>query len=212
MNYFERDLNILLTKLTDGVDDETKRKLDDLKNSLINLRKENRVKINHSVMELVCAKHLILKGYDVYVEHCCFGDRLTCDLYGVKGYGNLIVEIETGFVPPDHALDPVTYNKTRIASKISRYSNYTSKFGLGLPPYYIMQIPPTLTKPPRYREAKELEEVKNYCDLYYKNPPVSLEEIKNARLHAIYIIDVNGAGVKEMDPDTYMENIIYWSY
>ena len=212
MSYFERDLNTLLAKLTDGVDEDTKRKLDDLKNSLISLRKENRVKINHSVMELVCAKHLILKGYDVSVEHSCTEGKLTCDLSGVKGYGTLIVEIETGFVPPDHALDPVTYNKTRIASKISRYSNYANKFGLGLPPYYIMPIPPTLTKPPRYRGVKELEEVKNYCDLYYKNPPVSLEEIRNARLHAIYIIDVNGAGVKEIDPDTYMENIIYWSY
>lgn len=211
MYHFEKDLDLLLMRLKDGVDEETERKLNSLKNGLIRLRKEGLVKINHSVMELVCAKHLILKGYDVDVEYLCSGG-LTCDLYGVKGYGTLIVEIETGFVPPEHALNPATYCKTRIASKISRYSNYANKFGLGLPPYYIMQIPPALTKPPRYRRPKELEEIKNYCDLYYKNPPVSLEEIRNARLHVVYIIDVNGAAVQEIDPDTYIENMIYWSY
>jgi len=209
VQHFEKDLNFLLTKLKDDINEETEEKLNILKDRLIRLRKEGLVKINHSVMELVCAKHLILKGYNVDVEHLC-GEGLSCDIYGVKGYGSLIVEIETGFVPPKYALDPATYCKTRIASKISRYSNYANKFGLGLPPYYIMQIPQALTKPPRYRNLKELEEIKNYCNQYYKNPPVSLEEIKNARLHVVYIIDVNGTAVQEIDPDTYIENMMCW--
>ena len=206
MNHFEKDLNTLLAKLKNSGDENTERGLQNLKNRLLSLRKEGLVKINHSVMELVCAKHLLLRGYDVDVEHS-LTNGLTCDVHGVKGYGTHIVEIETGFVPPQHALDPATYCKTRIASKISRYSNYANKFGLGLPPYYVMQIPPTLTKPPRYRTSEELEEIKNYCDQYYKNPPVTLEEIRNARLHVVYIIDMNGAVVKEIDPDTFIENI-----
>jgi len=72
-----------------------------------------------------------------------------------------------------------------------------------------MQIPPALTKSPRYRSLKELEEIKSLCDTYYKNPPVSLNEIRNARLHAIHIIDVEEATVREMDPSTYTENIIH---
>ena len=207
MKKFDEDLNFLLMRLTEGADRETKRKLSMLRNRLIRLSEENIVKINHSVMELVCAKHLILKGYDVDVEHSV-GGGLTCDLYGVKGYGTLIVEVETGFVPPEHALDPVSYCKARIASKITRYSNHSDKFGLGIPPYYILQIPQGFTQPPRCRKSEELKEIKSRCDLYYKNPPVSLDEIKNARLHTIYIIDIDGATVQEIDPGTYMENVV----
>lgn len=211
MNKFDRDLGVLLTRLNKDADMETKEKLNRLKDRLINLNEENIVKINHSVMELVCAKHLILKGYEVDVERPLEGG-LTCDLYGVKGYGVLIVEVETGFVPPNHALDPATYCKARIASKITRYSNHSDKFALGVPPYYILQIPPALTKPPRGRKSEELREVKSRCDLYYKNPPVSLDEIRNARLHTIYVIDVDGVTVREVDPSTYVENKVRFGY
>jgi len=211
MGAYERDLDHLLIRLKEGLDEKTQGKLNVLRDRLVRLHEENVVKINHSVMELVCAKYLILRGYEVDVEHL-LEEGLTCDLYGVKGYGTLIVEIETGFVPPEHALDPMTYCKARIASKITRYSNYANKFGLGTPPHYIMQIPPALTKPPRYRKSEELQEVKERCDIYYKNPPVSLEEIRNARLHAVYIIDVDKVTTQETDPDDYAGKIAHWSY
>jgi hypothetical protein len=211
MKKFDRDLGVLLTRLSEGVDGETKEKLNRLRDRLIRLNEENIVKINHSVMELVCAKHLILKGYDVDVERP-LEDGLICDLYGVKGYGVLIVEVETGFVPPNHALDPATYCKARIASKITRYSNHSDKFALGVPPYYILQIPSTLTRPPRGRKAEDLREVKSRCDLYYKNPPVSFDEIRNARLHTIYVIDVDEGTVQEVDPITYVENKSRFGY
>ncbi|MEM2936347.1 MAG: hypothetical protein QW231_04125 [Candidatus Bathyarchaeia archaeon] len=208
MEEFERDLDTLLGRLSGDADGETGKRLGVLKDRLVRLHEENLVKINHSVMELVCAKHLILGGYEVDVEHPLDAGGLTCDLYGVKGYGTLIVEIETGFVPPEHALDPMTYLKTRITSKITRYSNYCNKFGLGTPPHYIIQVPPTLVKPPRYRTMEEIQEIKGRCDLYYKNPPVTLEEIRNARLHTIYIIDVDEGTVQETDPSAYMEKPI----
>ncbi len=210
MGDFERDVDLLLAKLRSGLDKDVEEKLDTLRDRLVQLRRQNVVKINHTVMELVCAKHLILKGYDVDVERLINGG-LTCDLYGVKGYGKLILEVETGFVPPQHALDPLTYSRARIASKIARYSNYADKFVLGTPPHYIMQIPPAFTKAPRYRSLEELEEIKSLCDLYYKNPPVSLNEIKNARLHSIYIIDVETLTTHEMDPGSYSGNTTFWN-
>lgn len=211
MEKFQRDLSRILERMNGDIDEKTREKLNSLKDRLVRLHEERVVKINHSVMELVCSKHLILKGYEVDVEHSIQGG-LTCDLYGVKGYGTFIVEIETGFVPPEHALDPSVYNKTRIASKIMRYSNYSNKFGLGVPPYYIIQIPPALSKPPKSRSLEELQEIKSLCDLYYKKPPISLDEIRNAHLHAIYIIDVDKGRIQEMDPNTYMENTLDWVY
>ena len=83
MNKFDRDIEILATRLNRDADKETKKKLNVLMDKLTRLHDENVVKINHSVMELVCAKHLILKGYEVDLERPV--DGLICDLYGVKG-------------------------------------------------------------------------------------------------------------------------------
>jgi len=204
MNKFNRDMEILLARLNSNTDKEAQKKLVALRDKLIRLHEENVVKINHSVMELVCAKHLVLKGYEVDIERPI--DGLVCDLYGVKGLGSHIVEVETGFIPPRHALNPAKYRRSRIASKIIRYGNHSDKFALGVPPYYLLQIPDTLVKPPRSRTSADLKYLKTLCDLYYKNPPVSLEEIRNARIHIIYIIDVDETTIKEVDPVTYLKN------
>jgi hypothetical protein len=201
---FEQDLTALMSRLTLGVEKEAENKLNILKDWLLTLQKENVVKINHSVMELVCAKHLILKGYDVQLEYP-LNEVLTCDLYSIKGYGNLIVEIETGFIPPEHALFPLTYTSARLASKIIRYSSFAGKFALGMPPHYILPFPRALAKPPRKRTAGEIGLIKKLCDRYYQNPPVTEEEIQNARIQEIYIIDVDQAKVQEIDPEAYMK-------
>jgi len=203
MNKFDRDIEILATRLNRNADKETKKKLNVLRDKLTRLHEENVVKINHSVMELVCAKHLILKGYEVDLERPV--DGLICDLYGVKGLGSHIVEVETGFIPPSHALDPANYRKSRIASKIIRYGNHSDKFALGVPPYYMLQIPGILVKPPRDRTPEDLRYLKTLCDLYYRNPPVSFDEIRNARIHVIYIINVDEVAIREFDPATYLK-------
>src|SRR5512139_2483483 len=110
---FEQDLSTILSRLTFDMQKESEQKLMLLKDRLVRLQKENVVKINHSIMELVCAKPLILKGYDVDIEYP-LNELLTCDLYSVKGYGNLIVEIETGYIPPEYALSPLTYTSARL--------------------------------------------------------------------------------------------------
>jgi len=205
---FEKDLTALMTRLTVDVEKEVENKLNMLKDWLVNLQKKNVVKINHSVMELVCAKYLILRGYEVQLEYQ-LSDLLTCDLYSMKGYGNFIVEIETGFIPPEYALCPLTYTSARLASKIIRYNSFAGKFALGMPPHYILPFPHALAKPPRKRTAEEIESIKKLCDKYYQNPPVTEEEIRNARIQEIYIIDVDHAKVQEIDPETYMKRALH---
>jgi hypothetical protein len=201
---FDRDLTILLSRLTVGVSPEVENKLNMLKDWLIKLQKENVVKINHSVMELVCAKYLIQKGYEAQIEYP-LNELLTCDLYGIKGLGNLIVEVETGFIPPENALAPLTYTTARLASKIIRYSSFAGKFALSVPPHYILPFPAALAKPPRNRTELEIEQIKNLCDAYYQKPPVTIEEIRNARIEGIYIIDVDRVKVQEIDPEAYLK-------
>lgn len=204
---FETDLITLISGLTSDVDKEAQNKLDVLKDWRLKLHKENVVKINHSVIELVCAKYLILKDYEVQIEYR-LSDLLTCDLFAVKGLGNLIVEIETGFIPPENAMAPLTYASARLASKIIRYSSFAGKFALGVPPHYILPFPRALAKPPRNRTDKEITQIKNLCDAHYQKPPVSLEEIRNGRIQEIYIVDVDRLKVQEIDPKTYLKRAI----
>lgn len=204
---FEKDLAALMSRLTVNVDIEVENKLNMLKDWLTKLHKENVVKINHSVMELVCAKHLILKGYEVQIEFP-LNEILTCDLYSIKGYGNLVVEVETGFIPPDQALFPLTYISARLASKIIRYSSFAGKFALGMPPHYILPLPKALAKAPRKRAEEDINQIKSLCDRYYQNPPVTKEEISNARIHEIYLIDVDRTRVQEIDPEAYVNRVV----
>lgn len=201
---FEQDLATLLDRLTHDVDPMVENKLYMLREWLIKLQRENIVKINHSVMEMVCAKYLIEKGYEIQLEYP-LNELLTCDLYGIKGLGNIIVEVETGFIPPEDALTPLTYTSARIASKIIRYSSFAGKFALGVPPHYILPFPSTLAKPPRDRTDQEIEQIKRLVDAYYHKPPVTLEEIRNARIQEIYIIDVDRGTVQEIDPEAYLK-------
>ncbi len=201
---FEQDLAVLFSRLTQDSDKEEENKLKMLKDWLVNLQKENVVKINHSVMELVCAKYLIQKGCEVQLEYP-LNEVLTCDLYAVKGYGNLIVEVETGYIPPENALAPLTYTSARLASKIIRYSSFAGKFALGVPPHYILPFPRALAKPPRNRADWEIMQIKRLVDAFYQKPPVTVEEIRNARIQEIYIIDVDHAKVQEIDPEAYLK-------
>lgn len=205
MEKFDEDLAFLFSKLAQGLQNRYKEKLGKLRDRLVALHRANLVKINHSVMELVCAKHLILKDYEVDVEHP-LEDGLTCDLFATKGYGSFIVEIETGFIPPEHALDPSGYIEARIASKIVRYSSKAGKFALGIPPHYILRFPETFTVPPRKREEGDMRAIKEFCDLYYQNPPVTIEEVRNARLHVVYVVDVDKTQVREIAPEDYLKN------
>jgi hypothetical protein len=205
---FKIDVETVFEKMRGELEENEYRKIVVIKDRLFQLRRLNKVKINHSVMELICAKHLIQKGFDVEIEHDL--DKVSCDVYGEKGFGSVIIEVETGFVPPENAVDPITYLKARIASKITRYSGVSNKFILATPPYYIMQVPPPLTKPPRFRTDEEITSIKGLCDQYYTNPPVSEEEIRNARLHSIFAVDVDRTQVSEWEVNEYMGKASLW--
>lgn len=203
---FSADVNTLSNKMIAGESAQIVERMDFVKQRLIELYKKNIVKINHSAMELVCAKHLIHYGYNVDVEKQ-LTDILVCDLHATKGDGEAIVEIETGFIPPEHALDPLSYYSARIASKISRYSKFANLFVLATPPVSILPIPSIFGRPPRDRKYSELEQVKLLCNKYYRNPPVSLNQILNGRLHIIYIINIDEGKVIEMDVESYLQAI-----
>jgi hypothetical protein len=203
---FTADVSSLSERMTKNSSTEVIDRLDFVRNRLVDLYKRNLVKINHSVMELVCAKHLIEFGYSVDVERR-LTEILVCDVFASKGDGEAIVEIETGFIPPEHALDPTAYYVARIASKISRYSKHANKFVLATTPVSILPIPNLFRFPVRARRNDEIKKLKLVCDNYYKDPPIEVDDILNGRLHMIYIIDIDEGKIREMDVETYFDEL-----
>jgi len=203
---FTDDVYTVAEKLAQGKTSEIKSKINFVRERLIQLYQQNLVKINHSVLEIICASNLIEQGYTVDIEKQ-LSEILVCDVFATKGDGTFIMEIETGFTPPDHALDTIDYYVARIASKIARYSQYCSKFALATPVVGILPIPKIFLKPPSKRTPDEIKKTKTLLDRFYRNPPIAVDDILNARLHSVYLINIDKCFAKQLDPSTYLDLI-----
>jgi len=199
---FRSDLYELAGRACVNDDQEISSRVLEIADILVRLYRKNLVKINHSALELVCARELVKQGYEVKVEQR-LDKTLVCDVMGTRGDGPLIVEIETGFIPPEAALQPSTYAFSRIASKIARYSHYAGKFALGTTPSYILDLPEFFVQPPRARSTQEAARIKALTDVRYNKPSISIDELMQARLHMVFLIDVDTATTQEIDPETY---------
>jgi hypothetical protein len=200
---FDDDLQTMHKRIVDERSVDPGSKLEKVRLHLVALYRKNQVKINHSVIELLCAGKLIAEGYEVEVEKP-LSDDLVCDVYGVKGDGSIIVEIETGFVPPSHALDPMRYCYSRIISKTARYSQFANRFVLGTTEMNFLPIPDFLKVAPRFRKADDIIRAKKICDFYYAHPPITLEQITYSELHSVFILDVDNGAIRESEPDGYL--------
>ncbi|MDF2421706.1 MAG: hypothetical protein OPY06_01710 [Nitrosopumilus sp.] len=201
---FRNDIFEMIGKLSKNLREDDVSKLNYVGQQLIGLYRKNLVKINHSVLELICASTLISRGYAVEVEKDV-SEILVCDIYAKKGGGNTIIEIETGFTPPEHAMDTIDYFSARIMSKIARYSQHCSKFSLATPVVGILPISKIFLLPPNARKREDVQKIKDLCDRYYKNPPIKYDDILNAHLHSIYLINIDKGFAKELDPQGYVD-------
>jgi len=201
---FQNDVYDVTDKLSRKLEKNDIPKLNYVRQRLIEMYQKNLVKINHSVLELICASNLIAKGYTVDVEKK-ISDILVCDIFAKNGDDTIIIEIETGFTPPEHALDTVDYYAARIMSKIARYSQFCSKFSLATPVIGLLPLHKLFLNSSNARDENEVKQVKSFCDRYYKNPPIETKDISSAGLHSIYLIHIDKVFAKELDPSKYVE-------
>ncbi len=222
---FSRDIDTLLLELTPHSNSDVMSKLANIRDRLVQLKKQRVVKINHSVLELLVSKYLLESGYDVYVEEPMDGGPLIADILAhrrpmkkaemlkqsieqevlMEESESLLVEIETGFVPPFAALNPGEYRQARIAAKIARYSCLTDRFALGAPFYHLLQIPRMYLSNPKERTEAEAQKVKALCDIYYRDPRIPLESLLSAELDSVYLIDVDNRSVSRLSARSYLE-------
>ena len=76
---FRDDVFKITYKLSERLTDEQIKKLSFVRERLVELYQQNLVKINHSVLEIICASELIRHGYLVNVEER-LSDILVCDI------------------------------------------------------------------------------------------------------------------------------------
>ena len=201
---FRDDVFKITDQLSERLTDEQIKKLSFVRGRLVELYQQNLVKINHSVLEIICASELIRQGYLVNVEER-LSDILVCDIFATKGGGSIIIEIETGFTPPAHALNTVDYYAARIMSKIARYSKYCSKFCLATPVVGVLPIPSIFLIPPLARNLNDVKKNQVICNRFYKNPAIEFDSILNAHLHSIYLINTDKMFAKQLDPQNYVD-------
>lgn len=135
-----RDITEFVRKLSEGASGRMREELRKLALRTIELYAASVVKTSHALMELLCARFLLENGYHPVELEKKLADILVCDVFSVKGEGSFIIEVETGFVPPEGSLNPLKYCAARIASKIARYSHYASRFAIAIPPLSLIHI------------------------------------------------------------------------
>lgn len=199
---FQDDVYTVTNRIGKNLSEDDIPKLNFVRQRLIELYQQNLVKINHSVLELICAANLVAKGFAVDVEKP-LASSLVCDLYGKKDGKTVIIEIETGFTPPEHALDTIDYYISRIVSKIARYSKYCDTFSLATPVIGMLPINKVFLNAPSQRPQNEIKKIKSVCDIFYKNPPIEYDDILNAKLDSIYLINIDKGFAKEINPSSY---------
>ncbi len=201
---FKDDVYVITDRLATSLQKDDVPKLNYVRQRLIDLYQQNLVKINHSVLELICAANLISNGCIVDVEKP-LTNSLVCDIYAKKDDQISIIEIETGFTPPEHALDTIDYYTSRIVSKVARYSKYCTKFSLATPVIGLLPINKIFLNQSALRPENEIKKVKSLCDRFYKNPPIAYDDIANAKLNSVYLINIDKNFAKEIDPNAYSE-------
>ena len=102
-------------------------------------------------------------------------------------------------------MDTIDYYTARIISKIARYSQHCVKFCLATPIVNVLPIPSIFLIPPDVRTDEQITKIKNICDRFYKRPQIKFEEIQNARINSIYLINTDKGFAKEIDPEAYLD-------
>ncbi|MDR2720468.1 MAG: hypothetical protein LBC03_06675 [Nitrososphaerota archaeon] len=204
---FEANILWLLSKLTVNMSKPNITKINSLKDTLVKFQRNNVVKFNHSVMELVCTKSLVQKGYDVHFEYS-LNSILICDLFDAKGHDSLIVEIETDLTPPENALVIIIYTYVHLASKIISYSSFAKNFALDVFPHCILPFSKVLAKSPCTISEAEIAKIKCLAVAYYHEPFVTINEICNAHLVWVQIIDFDTLTVQEFNSEVGLKRVI----
>ena len=192
------DMSIVIDRLGRDVP------LDDIVGKLKGFYARGRISVSHALAELVVAHYLRSRGYErVDVEHS-LAPRVVCDVYGELGGNRVCVEVEHGFVPPEHATEPISYLRARMVKKLAVISAHIDVPAMAVPPYYVPPVPLILLRPPHLRMKLRhlvsgiVEEVKRH----FPDADAELleKQLTNMELGFFLIVDIDSGRAIEIAP------------
>ena len=68
----------------------------------------------------------------------------------------------------------------------------------------VLPIPTLFLLSPKDRSTEQVSKIKKICDRFYKHPQIKFEEIQNARIDSVYLINTDKGFSKEIDPEGYL--------
>ncbi|MGC9071671.1 MAG: hypothetical protein ACP5HK_03115 [Acidilobus sp.] len=101
----------------------------------------------HATLQRIVASWLKGEGFQVWLEHNVDGVHYA-DVYASNGVKSVIVEVETGYVPPMFITEAETYMLARAIVKAVKYACLADEFYIATPSYVRPPIPHVLLKPP----------------------------------------------------------------
>jgi len=160
---------------------------------LIELNKSRAVSSFHAILQYVVAMTLYKEGYDVWVEYDV-GGGLTADVYAESPRGTVIVEVETGYVPPAYLSSPVEFLEARVAFKAILYSGRADIFVIATPSHIVLPRPRGLGS---RAVLVDRERLARLLELTHGKPfEWAMEELPRARVDGFVKIIVDEVSVE----------------
>ena len=194
MDKVTRDFEIIYEKVSSCYGNSSS--LEEIYRKLLGLSKIGVLNINHSVLQLILSGYLLSKGFRVYVEVEVQGGVM--DIYAIKGK-DIGIEVETGYVPPNNAIDPEEFLMGRLSLKTVKYSNIVSEFYIAVPSFYIPPIPRELLLDPNERSEEEVRNIMRLIRKYSKTPDITINDVKTSKINGIITINTKDMKINIID-------------
>ncbi len=144
----------------------------------------------HALLQYIVAVHLYRLGYDVQVEYGLPGG-LRADVYAEAPWEELVVEVETGRVPPRLMVQYDSYMRARLAYKVLLYSVHAPT-ALAVPSYLEGFVPWQLMGDGGGRRG-----LAALIQAYYSIGGERLGRmLDRARLRRVYLISLSVDGIR----------------
>lgn len=99
----------------------------------------------HRVLQEIVAEYLKSMGFKADIE-VLVDDVHVADVYGDNGERTVIVEVETGYVPPAFIESAEEYIAARLTVKTYSYSGLADEFYIATPSYLRLPVPAWLAR------------------------------------------------------------------
>lgn len=193
-----KDLELIYEKVSDCYGNNSN--LEEIYRKLLGLSKIGILNVNHSVLQLILSGYLLSKGFRVYVEVEVQGGVM--DIYAIK-VKDLGIEVETGYVPPNNAINAEEFLMSRISLKTAKYSNMVSEFYIAVPSFYIPPIPRELLLDPNERNEEEVRNLMRLIRKYSKTPDITINDVKTSKINGIIIVNTKNMKINIIDNKSF---------